>query len=97
MMNKDLVTLIEKLNDGVPAKVDRWPGNDGEDIIYNHSEATAIMKEAASVLVEILNVLERISAHTNPDDPESYRCDDREGCLDTVHAISKAALAKTIG
>jgi hypothetical protein len=41
------------------------------------------------------DVLERIAAHTDPDDPESYRCDDREGCLDTVQAIASAALKET--
>ena len=27
-----------------------------------------------------------IAAMTDADDPESYRCDDREGCLDAVYA-----------
>ena len=37
--------------------------------------------------------LESIADMTDPDDPESYRCDDREGCLDTVQHVSRQALS----
>jgi hypothetical protein len=33
-----------------------------------------------------------IRSMTNADDPESYRCDDREGCLDSVYSVADAAL-----
>lgn len=36
--------------------------------------------------------LRRIAAVTNADDPESYRNDDPQGCLDTVFAIAVEAL-----
>jgi len=44
--------------------------------------------------VTMLEALQQIVAATDADNPESYRCDDREGCLDTVHAIACAAITK---
>lgn len=44
--------------------------------------------------VTMLEALRTIAAATDADNPESYRCDDREGCLDTVHAIARSALAE---
>lgn len=38
--------------------------------------------------------LQRIIAMTNADNPESYRRDDREGCLDTVFAVASEALGQ---
>jgi hypothetical protein len=40
-----------------------------------------------------VEALREIAAATDADDPESYRCDDREGCLDTVHSIATNALS----
>lgn len=51
---------------------------------------------AAEALVQSMReALEKIAGHTDPDDPESYRCDDREGCLDTVQSIARAALSRS--
>ena len=36
--------------------------------------------------------LQDIKEMTDADDPESYRCDDREGCLETVFATATNAL-----
>jgi len=33
-----------------------------------------------------------IAEMTDADNPESYRCDDREGCLDAVHDAARRAL-----
>jgi hypothetical protein len=47
---------------------------------------------------DILAALARIAEHTDPDaEEENYRADDREGCLDAVYAIAKAAIAQTEG
>ncbi len=37
--------------------------------------------------------LQSIKDMTDVDNPDSYRCDDREGCLDTVFATASEALA----
>jgi len=41
--------------------------------------------------------LKTIADVTNPDDPESHRSDDREGCLDTVHSIALDAISTADG
>lgn len=41
----------------------------------------------------LVEALDQIAAHTNPDDENSYRADDREGCLDTVYALGAKALS----
>lgn len=41
----------------------------------------------------LVAALRAIAQMTDPDDPDSYRADDREGCLDTVQDTARAALA----
>ena len=58
---------------------------------YTHQHAIAqeehTRAEAAEAEVERLRVvLADIASATDVNDPESYRCDDREGCLDYVYA-----------
>ncbi len=36
--------------------------------------------------------LQDIAEMTDADNPESYRCDDREGCFDTVFATATTAM-----
>jgi len=48
----------------------------------------AAMHDAYQQAVE---ALEEIAECTDPDGGENYRADDREGCLDTVHALSTRA------
>ena len=43
---------------------------------------------------ELREALEAIHNETNPDNPESYRADDREGCFDFVFETARAALQK---
>lgn len=38
------------------------------------------------------DALRQITQMTDADDGKSYRCDDREGCLDAVHAAALSAL-----
>jgi hypothetical protein len=63
--------------------------------------AMASRAESAAVAIDLIETLvealERIRQMTDPNDPGSYRNDDREGCLETVHACSTAALAKARG
>lgn len=48
----------------------------------------------AQASVEALRTaLKDIAQHTDPDDGDNYRADDREGCFDTVYAIATRALA----
>lgn len=44
-------------------------------------------------LEQALDALRRIKDMTDVDNPESYRCDDREGCLDTVFTVASETLA----
>src|SRR6218665_3836589 len=46
---------------------------------------------------DLLEALLSIAGMTDPDDPESYPADDREGCLDTVRSTACAAIAKAEG
>ena len=41
--------------------------------------------DARAEVARLREELADIAAMTDADDPESYRCDDREGCLDWVH------------
>jgi hypothetical protein len=54
----------------------------------------AAIREAADRMEELQNVLKEIAQHTDPDDSGSYRADDREGCLDTVHHLASTAISK---
>lgn len=54
---------------------------------------TAALVERA----ELLGAIKEVIAHTDPEDPDSYRSDDREGCLDVVHAFAVRAVAKAEG
>lgn len=54
-------------------------------------------ESAEADLARAREALETIEGATNADDPESYRSDDREGCLDTVHSIARALLHPNSG
>lgn len=56
------------------------------------SGAVAALAAKDAEIEKLKAALESIAEHTDPDDPESYRSDDSEGCLDRVQAISRAAL-----
>jgi hypothetical protein len=43
-------------------------------------------------LTDAIGALTRIRDMTDVDNPDSYRCDDREGCLDTVFAVASQTL-----
>jgi len=49
---------------------------------------------AEARLVKAREALREIKSMTDADDPESYRCDDREGSLDTVFSIAATTLAE---
>lgn len=59
-------------------------------------EIRALLDALTSLIAErdgLREALTDIAAMTDPDDPESYRSDDREGCLDTVQAVARTALS----
>lgn len=45
--------LIEKLRQGVQTREERWPGNDGSDMVTDITGANALMWEAATVLSQL--------------------------------------------
>ena len=47
--------LIERLRNGVISKIERWPGNDGEDIVHDIAGANELMAEAADALAAALS------------------------------------------
>lgn len=53
--------LIRALRDGVPSKIERWPGNDGQDIVRDHAGANKIMDQAADA-IEALSTDAEISS-----------------------------------
>ena len=67
-----------------------FPGNDLALIAHAGTHYAAL----ARAYVGVVGALQNIKDATNADDPESYRADDREGCLDTVFAIASRALTK---
>jgi len=46
---------------------------------------------------QLRDALQQIKDMTDVDNPDSYRCDDREGCLDTVFAVASEALTSSQG
>jgi hypothetical protein len=54
-------------------------------------------EKSMTELDRLRDALERIKAMTDADNPNSYRADDREGCLDTVFAVASQALADGSG
>lgn len=62
--------------------------------LQNVNELLSAASEAAVRIEELEAALTDIAEATDPDNPESYRCDDREGCLDTVQAIARSALTE---
>jgi hypothetical protein len=43
---------------------------------------------------QLLEEIKSIRDMTDADDPDSYRSDDREGCLDTVFGVANEAVAR---
>ena len=48
--------------------------------------------DAADEIERLREALKAVADMTDADNPESYRCDDREGCLDTVFATATNAM-----
>jgi len=62
-------------------------------IAWCRRDLEAAGKEGGEADNRLRDIIRRIAGHTNADDPKSYRCDDPEGCLDTVHGICAAEIA----
>lgn len=90
--------LVERLREMV--RTDHLRGCEGRE--YECScghidRQDALMLEAAAALTSLeaerdrlREALQEIAEMTDPDQPDSYRADDREGCLDAVHARAAA-------
>lgn len=50
-------------------------------------------REDRREIERLRDALQRIKDMTDADNPDSYRADDREGCLDTVFAVASRTLA----
>lgn len=60
------------------------------EAIRKAAETIEARKELERIKADVKPLVEALSTiarHTNPDDESSYRSDDREGCLDTVHHL----------
>lgn len=58
-----------------------------------HASTCRDLAQAERQRDELRKALGDIQAMTDADDPDSYRSDDREGCLDAVHDAARQALA----
>lgn len=79
-------------------EVNCWVATSSDDPrgtpLYRESIAAAVPAQArAPDVVTLRDALQSIRDMTDADNDESYRCDDREGCLDTVFAVASRALA----
>jgi hypothetical protein len=88
--------LTERLIDATIAydAAPTWTASDRRAELFAARGAIEAALTSQALLIERLTkALESIAEDTDPDNPDSYRCDDREGCLDTVQATARAALA----
>ena len=60
---------------------------------FDHNFCEPAIRRMAASHKALLATLRDIAEMTDSDNPDSYRSDDREGCLDTVHAKTTAAIA----
>lgn len=67
---------------------------DNHEVLADYRKHYKRADEAERLLAEAREALKDIAEATDADNPESYRADDREGCLDTVHAIAASALGE---
>lgn len=81
--------IAETVGDEVTAEYAR-SANETADALAEASSALSSLQEQKRKLEEgVASIVEM----TDPDNPESYRADDREGCLDTVQAVARALLS----
>lgn len=100
-----LCSLPEDMQDRAAIMVAAWNACEGVPVTMLHPGAYREMMQAQTALTievqqlqaknaELQDALERIRDMTNADDKESYRSDDREGCLDTVFSVASNTIAK---
>lgn len=63
--------------------------NRAAEMEQRYDSATATL---GSRIAELEKALRSIKEMTDADNPESYRSDDREGCLDTVFSVASRVL-----
>lgn len=88
------IERVQLERDHYKNKVERYREVLGANTNESICEAAERVQAASARMRESL---EKIAAFTNPDDENSYRADDREGCLDTVYSTAKSALANDAG
>jgi len=76
LIKKHLYTQTEKAQDGISIIEQALSGNTPQEPVNKM----------------LLDALKVIREHTDADQFDSYRCDDREGCLDTIYAIADEAI-----
>lgn len=75
----------------IPLDDGKERSNSGEVYAAHEVDAALAAKDAA--IARLLGTLRVICKNTDPDEAESYRCDDRDGCLDQTHAAARMAIA----
>ena len=87
-----LLSQIEHVRLGLAC---RMPNTDSavQELLFRAGDAVAALTSLIAERDGLREALTDIAAMTDPDDPESYRSDDREGCLDTVQAVARTALS----
>ena len=63
-----------------------------ESLREGMAKLAAEVVDAKAEVGRLREVMISIAKDTDADNPDSYRADDREGCLDTIFAIASAAL-----
>ena len=80
--------MDEKLNKALQALADKIDHGHlllSTDAVSFIDAVIARLEVAEAECARLRAALTEIAEATDADDPESYRCDDREGCLDWVH------------
>ncbi len=85
---RTLITTLAAENERQGEQIQRMEYSDG-DAEHWRFLATTLERQLATAREALTDIRDA----TNADNPGSYRCDDREGCLDTVFAIAARALA----
>lgn len=57
----EIEELTKRLEAGVQSRRERWPGNDGEDIVTDVAGACRTMQEAATVITVLSQTLDAVN------------------------------------
>lgn len=85
-------SLWARLAAGVPQRVERWPGNDGEDIIKDTTAANHLMIEAANRISQLEAALDWIAALGYSDLHDLVLLDAKATIIERLRARARDAL-----